>query len=449
MLACAINACAQIDIGSRRELFVDRFLIAEMEHVSLRLGCLQPAPPSPAPALSGHYATVMKDGDLFRQYCRHDEKGEEGYEPVRRYLLEKTLYAESADGVRWSAPKVVLSDAPPASHNFSPFIDTNPNCPPSQRYKAFGGHCRLDGKYLRKKFGDELADLNQQLPGDLAAFVSKDGVQWRVLKQDAVTLPKKWHHGFDSQNVAFWSSAEGQYVCYFRFSKDRRFRAAARTTSKDFIHWSEPVEMRGRWKEEHWYTTGTHPYFRAPHIYLAPATIFLDNEKSNTRVILMSSRAGANGFDRTFGQQSFLNQSASGNRANFLAWSNGAQTGDRELSFYNLGQRHTLRLDGFGSVSAGTKDGTLITKPLRFAGKVLELNFVTRPNGQLRVEILNEDDRPIDGYRLDECAVLKGDQIEQIVRWNSGDDVSPLAGKNVRLKFVLNNTDLFALRFPQ
>ena len=44
-------------------------------------------------------------------------------------------------------------------------------------------------------------------------------------------------------------------------------------------------------------------------------------------------------------------------------------------------------------------------------------------------------------------AEIFGDAIEYPVRWKQGSDVSSLAGKAVRLRFVLREADLFALRF--
>ena len=40
-----------------------------------------------------------------------------------------------------------------------------------------------------------------------------------------------------------------------------------------------------------------------------------------------------------------------------------------------------------------------------------------------------------------------GDEIRRTVTWNAGDDVGRLAGKAVKLRFVLKDADLFAFRF--
>jgi hypothetical protein len=74
----------------------------------------------------------------------------------------------------------------------------------------------------------------------LIAFVSADGVHWRKLRSEAV-IPKLDAFAFDSQNQAFWSETEQQYVCYFRTWKKVdgvNYRWISRTTSSDFRTWN-------------------------------------------------------------------------------------------------------------------------------------------------------------------------------------------------------------------
>jgi hypothetical protein len=63
------------------------------------------------------------------------------------------------------------------------------------------------------------------------------------------------------------------------------------------------------------------------------------------------------------------------------------------------------------------------------------------------VEIRDAADKPIPGYTLRECPEIYGDEIEHSVNWQGGSDVSRLAGKAVRLRFVLKDADLFSIRF--
>ena len=91
--------------------------------------------------------------------------------------------------------------------------------------------------------------------------------------------------------------------------------------------------------------------------------------------------------------------------------------------------------------------GELLTKPLRFDGKALDINFVTSGRGSVQVEIQTELGKPIKGFRLQDCPPVRGDSIDQTVAWNAGSDVRSLIGKPVRLRFQLQDADLYAFRF--
>src|SRR5262249_41881594 len=120
------------------------------------------------------------------------------------------------------------------------------------------------------------------------AFVSADGLRWKRLGDRAVIpakAPFKFQHLFDSQNVAFWSESEKKYLCYFRVWDG--VRRIARVESADFTSWSKPVlmgyETNGKPSPlEHLYTNQTHPYFRAPHLYLAVAARFVPGRQAIT-----------------------------------------------------------------------------------------------------------------------------------------------------------------------
>ena len=103
-----------IDLGTRRELFVDHFLVERLEAAEFKQQPLQSTPPSGEPAMGGHYATVLRDGNLFRQYCRFDRDKDahwrNGWEEY--HLGELTLYADSKDGVHWNRPNLGLFQEP-------------------------------------------------------------------------------------------------------------------------------------------------------------------------------------------------------------------------------------------------------------------------------------------------------------------------------------------------
>ena len=110
-------------------------------------------------------------------------------------------------------------------------------------------------------------------------------------------------------------------------------------------------------------------------------------------------------------------------------------------------RRHTLRLDGFASVHAPLTGGVLITRPLRFSGCGLEINFSTSAGGSLRAELQDEAGQPLPGFTLADSHLQYGDQLDRVVSWKTGADVSQFAGRPVRLCFELKDADLCSIRF--
>ena len=387
------------------------------------------------PADNLEYGTVIKDGDLFRLYTR-DGRGAkfDGDAP------EVTRYCESRDGIHWTKPKLglceidgnkdnnVILHEPPFCHNFSPFLDARAGVPAGERFKALAGTVK----------------------SSLVAFVSGDGIRWRKLRSEPVIRYTK-EYAFDSQNVSFWSDNEGCYVCYFRHFLDKKLRSVCRTTSPDFVTWSEPVPLKPNFPGEQLYTTLTHPYFRAPHIYVALPTRFHPERGESTDILFMTARGGGP-YDRTF-REAFvrpgLDPARWGNRSNYAAL-NVVPTSPAEMSIYATPfRRFVLRTDGFASVHAGADAGEMVTRPLRFSGRELAINYSTSAGGSLGVELLDADERPLPNFTLAECRTLVGDAIEQTVTWTKGGEVSSLAGRAVRVRFVLQEADLFAMRFSE
>ena len=457
-----------INIGSRLELFTDYFLIDSLHNTELRLhhpidkgSVLKFDKPWEGP-FSG-YCTVIDNGEKYQLFYRGlPTAGKDGR------IDENTCYAESVDGINWIKPNlkvyeiektlnnnVVLSNAAPVTHNFSPFYDTRKDVNPEQKYKALGG---------TKKSG-------------LIAYVSEDGIHWKILQKNPVFTDGI----FDSQNVAFWSEEEECYLCYFRtWTKVdySGFRTVSRTTSKDFINWTKPVKMDfGDTPLEHLYTNQTSPYFRAPHMYISVAARFLPKRqvltdeqalalnvnpkyfKDCSDAILMTSRGG-NKYDRTFmdgfirpgiGFQNWVS------RSNYPAL-NIVQTSPMEMSIYvnqdyaqptSHLRRYALRLDGFISVHSSYNEGEMITKPFYFNGNNLVLNFSTSAAGMIKVEILDIDGKPIAGFEIDNSNEIIGNEIEKVVTWNGKSTLKELSKQPIRLRFIMKDADLYSIRFKE
>lgn len=456
-----------LNLGSQRELFIDHFLIDELDNTRLVLhrpkdeGIVLKFDEPWEGRFCG-YVTILKDGPRYRLYYRGSpEAGKDG-QPA-----EVTCTAESTDGIHWTKPKlglfevcgtrensVVLADCAPLSHNFSPLIDTRPGVPKDRRFKALAGI---------------------QRGGGLVAFVSADGLHWKKLREEPVITQGV----FDSQNVAFWSDSEQCYVCYLR-TLVNNVRWVSRCTSKDFLHWTPPVYMEfhrpsGPAPAEHLYTNQTHPYFRAPHIYIATAARFMPGRQVITPeqakainvhpkyfrdcsdAVLLTTRGG-NRYDRTF-MKGFIRPGIGlknwVSRSNYPAL-NVVQTGPTEMSLYVQNdyaqptaclRRYSMRLDGFASVQAPYDGGQMVTKPFTFTGKQLSVNFGTSAAGGIRVQIEDPAGKPIPGYTLGDADELIGNEIDRTVSWKGSEDVGPLAGKPIRLRFVMKDADLYSIRF--
>jgi hypothetical protein len=84
--------------------------------------------------------------------------------------------------------------------------------------------------------------------------------------------------------------------------------------------------------------------------------------------------------------------------------------------------------------------------------------------GGIRVEVQDEAGTPIPGFRLEEAEEIFGDEVERGVTWRidqqiqqqgghrylvRASDLSELAGRPIRLRFVMKMADLYAFRFKE
>jgi hypothetical protein len=473
------SAADPTNIGSRRELFVDQFLIDKLNGTHLQLHTPQDegiAFKFDAPWEGGFsgYVSIVCIGDKLRAYYRGKPvANKDGSDD------EVTCCAESDDGVHWTRPdvgayevqgtrknNVVLMKAQQVTHNFSPFLDSKPGVADAERFKAFGG--TMQG-------------------GGLMAYKSADGMHWEKMAEAPVITKEMvpYKYMFDSQNVPFWSAAEKKYLCYYRVFEDG-IRRIVRSESDDFLKWSAPVLLEYRSPEmeapiEHLYTNQTSPYFRAPHLYVSIAARFMPGRrvltdeqaaaikvnpgyfKDTSDAIFMTTRpvegaAHVGFYDRTFlegfirggiGAQNWVS------RTNYPAL-NVVQTDAAEMSVYvnqDYAQptahlrRYSMRLDGFASLRCGYAGGHMITKPLVFKGRQMSLNFSTSAAGGVKVGIEDVDGNAIPGFSIEDCQMQIGNEIDRKVTWKSGTDVSALAGKPVRLRFSMKDADIFSFQF--
>ena len=487
-----------IDIGSRLEPMVDDYLIERMSGgavLRLHQPTMREAVMTTDKPWEGNmclYRSTFRDGGLYKMYY-DGEQATAGEEPHHEFMC----YAESRDGVHWSRPdlgqvefegstrnNVVLSsglmgqteiDVP----HIAVFKDPHPESEPDAAYKAVVRSRRPEPR--------------------LYALKSPDGLRFSLLSHRPIVTGCY----LDSQNLAFWDGYRGEYRAYVRdfdgptpdsvrgrYTRDHGIRGIKTATSKDFLSWTEPEWLNYPGAPvEQLYTNQVMPYERAPHIFIGFPMRYIDRgwtkatdslpglehrrertaayPRTGTAVtdgVFMSSRDGVN-FKRwgeAFIRPGLRERDNWVYGDNCVGWGVVETKSDipgapNELSIYatesywtgtslNL-RRYTLRLDGFVSVQAPLSGGEFVTKPLIFTGDHLTMNYSTSAAGSIRVEVQDEAGRPLEGLTLGESIVLFGDSLEQKALWKDTDILGHLAGRPVRLRFVLEDADLYSIRF--
>ena len=461
------------NIGSRLELFVDDWLIDHRSGLSLKMH-----PPVPREVVLEFNrpwegplslpANVLEDGGRFKMWYGARSQGG----PSGQGRASHTAYAESEDGIHWERPVLDIAEINGSKHNNvvgfdtddthlgSVYQDENPQAGPKERYKAWTVRRRENGCHW------------------IRGFISQDGLNWKGLSKDPLITPPasdRWCM-FDGENAAFWDKTQGRYVAYLRGWQPVRgntysdlrggVRSIRRTTSLDFRNWSELsfIDM-GDAPQEHLYKHTCTPYFRAPHIYLMFPWRFVPERKFDpdwsfnglSETVFMTSRDGIH-WDRRF-MEAFLRpgpDALNWTDRNMMMTRGILQTSPTELSvYYGEHYRHqscrarraTLRVDGFVSVNASYSGGEFLTRPLTFSGEELVINYSTSTVGSIRVEIQDGNGKPLNGYGLSEASEIFGDEIERTVVWKQRTRVGDLAGRPVRLRFVMKDADLYSIRF--
>lgn len=482
-----------IELGNRRELFIDDYLVGSMNHVQLLVH--QPVREeiavncdAPWEGNGCGYYTVLHDKQesVFRMYY-HAWQIPTGNKAEAGGPLTIAYY-ESKNGIQWTRPNLGICEFKGSKenniildkmgdgtgcHDFSPFIDTNPHVKPESRYKATGA-----GRDTRK---------------GVWAYHSPDGIHWTPLADRPV-----FDQGiFDTQNVSFWSPREQKYILYYRIfsGKDTTgTRLVNRAVSTDFLHWTDEgtiifPEGEGPQFLAQYYVSQIKPYERAPHLYLGFPARYVDHgmtastselpewnlrEKrltvaprygtAVTDSVYITSRDGrhfrqSNDVFLPPGLRTRHNWSYGDN---YIAWhvvetESTKDDAPRELSLYATEsyftgrdsrlRRYSLRLDGFASMHAKLREGEFTTKPVTFSGKELSLNVATSAAGMVKVEIRNPDGTVIEGFSQHDCDLIYGDSVDRRVSWKGNKSVESLIGKAVVLRFIMREADVYSLVF--
>jgi len=450
-----------MNIGSAEQLFVDNAIIASSTGIRLTMNpprktgekCIVADRP-----WEGHrvcaYNSVAEDGGIYKMW--YDAIASDG----SRWLC----YATSTDGVRWDKPSLGIVEFngskdnnivfPLEKRSHEPgcvFLDTNPKCPADARYKMV---CSYDG------------------PGGFGTYVliSADGLHWRPVSE------KPSFRSSDTGNVALWDDRIERYVAYIRTWAPGR--GVGRCETDDLRDFGKEQIVLARDDLDppdiDLYTNAGVKYPFAENVYLLfPSAYFHYPEPpvgkfSNDGPVDIRMAVSRDGVHFTIPDRApYIRLGVKGSfddSAMYMATGmirHGAELWqyyggyDFTHGAYNVAtdkftgviSRVVQRLDGFVSADAEYGGGELTTVPVIFSGKRLELNVETSVAGSAQVEILDEAGKPVPEFTLAEADIIKGNYIDRIVTWQGRDDVSAVAGKPVRLRFVMRDAKLYAFRF--
>jgi hypothetical protein len=485
-LVSAPGAEAPLVLDSRKQLFLDDYLISSMTNVRRTVEQAQKFPGNPVLSRTASwesplaiiYGSVIRDGKEFKMW--YLSRNQSGY---------GVSYATSEDGIRWNKPRLDLTlvDGERSNVLFNkqtiwtgaeglPYFqelfgvqrdDREPD--PARRYKM--GVLDIDWKYDGP---DGLPGHKGQRRG-LGVAGSPDGIHWKLIESWASTaiLDGGTHWMFDPARdkyvlygrttkelpevKAAWSTNEGFQTWYAG-------RAVARLESADFVKWdftrplTAPVVMTADLQDPpitEIYSLKVFPY---EGIYIglvqvlhsAPEAGTLDVQLAVSRDSILFTRAGDRG---TFIP---LGPAGSWDRFNLSVANNDPIVAGDELRFYYSGRlyRHapysgpdkgvdrssigfaTIKRDRFVALEASFDGGEIVTQPVKLKGPTLHLNAKC-DFGEIVVEMLEAG-----GKVLGRSTPIQRDELDIPLKWSS--EVEPPGGP-VTLRIKLKNARLFAL----
>jgi len=487
-----------IELGKQRELFVDKEFFINTGNAQIVMH--RPQPKELAifrdtvadDSATSYYNIIYAEGKYIAYYTAHgfgkNKKGNWPHQHICRM--------ESEDGMHWVKPNYGIYEFRGTTENnivylfdddildnFCVQYDTNPKCPPEEKYKALA----------ERVFEPGVAVLN--------AVVSPDGIHWT----DKGTVIRKGT--FDSLNTFYYDAEQDLYHAYVRgwvvhnpsrhlgetgdtdtvVDDGKRARAIFTATSKDFYNWTEPVVLEyGDAPGYQLYTNNIAPYYRAPqYIFGFPTRYYertwrrmfeelpnadrrLPGKHNGTRCgvalsdgLFMTSRDGYNfhRFDSTPFFPSGIE--SDGNWVygdaypahGMVETPSDEKNAPNEISMFvpdnNAGalRRHVIRLDGFASLHTEYPGETLVTKQFVFDGNRLEFNYRTTIAGFFKVELCDENGDPFPGYSFEDCDEMFGDTVARDVSWHGVFDLSAIKGHTVTMKIFARECDFFSFRF--
>jgi hypothetical protein len=475
-------AAESIALDSRKQLFLDDYLIASMTRVKRTIEVAQKFSGNPVlwpteswePPMATAYGSVIRDGAKFKMWYKSGMG---------------VGYAESDDGIKWNKPRLDLTlvdgertnillrkksktegpDGFPVFYELFGVHRDDRDPDPQRRYKM--GFLDIDWKYK----GTDGDPWHKGQRRGLGVASSPDGLHWKLIDSwvTEAIVDGATHWMFDP--------ARNKYVLYGRTRKPLpevvaawqtnawfknwfSGRAVARVESADFLKWdftkpdTAPVALTADLHDKpgtEIYSMKVSPY---EGIYIGLVQVFHATPDDSTLDVQLAVSRDSIHFERVGDRGVFLPLGPAGSwdRFNLSLANNDPITAGDELRFYYGGRmyRHgpyngpdkgpeksgigfaTIKRDRFVALEASFDQGEIVTKPLTLKSSALHLN-AKADFGEIVVEVLDAN-----GKRLAESKEIRRDDVNIRITWNR--DI-PLPSEPVTLRIKLQNARLFAL----
>ena len=120
----------------------------------------------------------------------------------------------------------------------------------------------------------------------------------------------------------------------------------------------------------------------------------------------------------------------------------GAHQTDRRHGAIGLAK---AKRDRFAGLTAGIKEGELVTEPITCGAKRLLLNLNARC-GEVAVAVFNDEGDPVPGLQREDCTPVTGNHVDAEITWGSK-TLESLVGHSIYLRIWIRYGTLFAYRF--
>ncbi|MEC9092272.1 MAG: VCBS repeat-containing protein [Planctomycetota bacterium] len=465
-----------LEIGFRRQLFLDDFIIEKMNglrrsmHQPVKRGSvIKPDQPGENWLQTRCKPAWDNEAQCFKIWLfasAHAPMGKWGPRPTG------ACYAESQDGLQWTKP--ALRQVEIAGSLENNFISAVPEIQWPQNIIE------------NVVYDPKDPDPQHRFKGFLGALgrrpiASPDGKNWSLL--DARELKSR-----DESNLSY-DPEEGLFIATFK-QLGPNGRAHRIWTSRDFRRWTDTgtlfhadeedqrrarQNIRARLADPSLYQpikSNPDDYhadiynlgvFNYEGIYIGMPAVFHHTSKhegnsEGFHLIQLACSRDLRHWKRLGNRKPFIGPSPVNGEnydlAQLLSPSAPLVRGD-ELWFYYSGLRYratpdppnpymgaiclgVLRRDGFISVNANHQEGLLTTQPFYLRGKTLHVNINVKSSGSCFIEALDQS-----GNIIAVSNAIHGDQPRCEVGWLQG-DFAAMKGQAVQLRFRLKNSSLYS-----